>query len=112
MSIENEPKPVSSTCVVFARSEVIGLLAKMKSVPLVLAAYHSGMTMRLANLVRRIGIRRECTISGGMAKNIGLVSRLENELGIKAVPLSPDPMIAGALGAALFARESLNNTRG
>ncbi len=111
LSVQSEPQPISSTCVVFAKSEVIGLLGKTKSIPLVLAAYLFGMAVRLSVMAQRVGLRKECTISGGMAKNIGLVKRLERELGIEFVPLSPDPMIAGALGAAVMARDALDRAK-
>jgi activator of 2-hydroxyglutaryl-CoA dehydratase len=50
-------------------------------------------------------------ITGGIAKNIGVVSRIEKELGLKVKPLSPDPQIAGGLGAAIFARDLLLKSR-
>lgn len=103
--IEEEPDPVSSTCVVFAKSEALSLLRKGWSVEKILAAYCSAMAKRIVELLERLGVEKEFAITGGQAKNIGIVKRLENMLGIEAMkPGDYDPQIAGAIGAALFAR--------
>jgi predicted CoA-substrate-specific enzyme activase len=103
--IEEEPDPVSSTCVVFAKSEALSLLRKGWSVEKILAAYCSAMAKRIVELLERLGVEKEFAITGGQAKNIGIVKRLENMLGIEAMkPGEYDPQIAGAIGAALFAR--------
>lgn len=107
--IDEEPEPVSSTCVVFAKSEAIRLLREGWPKEKVLAAYCSAMAHRVAELLNRVGVEKDFVITGGIAKNIGVVKRLERELGIEALPMKTelDPMIAGALGAALFARALL-----
>jgi predicted CoA-substrate-specific enzyme activase len=102
--IEEEPPPVSSTCVVFAKSEATGLLRQGWPKNKVLAAYCAAMAHRVATLLERIGIEKDFAITGGIAKNIGVVKRLEDELGIKALKPKYDTQIAGALGAALFAK--------
>lgn len=110
LSIDEEPPPVSCTCVAFAKTEAIGLLRKGWSREKVLAAYTRAMAIRMANLVNRVGLEKEFVITGGQSKNMGIVSRIENILGIKTLP-SPnwregglDPMIAGAAGAALLGK--------
>jgi len=110
MKIDEEPPPVSCTCVAFAKTEAVGLLRKGWSKEKVLAAYTSAMAVRMSNLVKRVGLEKEFVITGGQAKNIGIVSRVENVLNVKCLP-SPewktgglDPMIAGAIGAALFGK--------
>ncbi|MFN3821564.1 MAG: benzoyl-CoA reductase, bzd-type, subunit Q [bacterium] len=102
--VEYEPEPVSSTCVVFAKSEAAGLLRSGWPKNLVLAAYCSAMAHRVATLLERLGIEPDFAITGGIAKNVGVVKRLERELNITALPTSYDTQIAGALGAALFAK--------
>lgn len=102
--IDEEPPPVSSTCVVFAKSEATGLLRQGWPKNKVLAAYCAAMAHRVATLLERIGIEKDFAITGGIAKNIGVVKRLEDELGIKALKPKYDTQIAGALGAALFAK--------
>jgi len=110
LSIEEEPEPVSCTCVAFAKTEAIGLLRKGWTREKVIAAYTRAMAIRMANLVNRVGLEKEFVVTGGQSKNMGIVNRVENVLSVKTLP-SPnwregglDPMIAGALGAALLAR--------
>lgn len=103
-SVDDEPEPVSSTCVVFAKTEAVGLLREGWPKEKVLAAYCSAMAHRVVELLERIGIEKDFAITGGIAKNIGVVKRLEKEIGIKALPPKHDTQIAGALGAALFAK--------
>jgi bzd-type benzoyl-CoA reductase Q subunit len=105
LQVEREPEPVSSTCVVFAKSEALGLLRKGWKKNQVLAAYSRAMALRVAALLRRIGIEKEFVITGGIAKNIGIVTRLEKELGIAARKPDFDTQIAGAVGAALIGKK-------
>jgi len=102
--VESEPAPVSSTCVVFAKSEAAGLLRSGWPKNLVLAAYCSAMAHRVVSLLDRLGMEKEFAITGGIAKNSGVVRRLEGELKITALKTEYDTQIAGALGAALFAK--------
>lgn len=104
LQVDEEPEPVSSTCVVFAKSEAAGLLRKGWPKNKVLAAYCSAMAHRVVTLLERIGIEKDFAITGGIAKNVGIVRRIEREIGIKALEPKYDTQIAGALGAALFAR--------
>jgi bzd-type benzoyl-CoA reductase Q subunit len=104
--IDEEPEAVSSTCVVFAKTEAVGLLRAGWPTEQVLAAYTSAMAERVVDLLNRVGVEKEFVITGGISKNIGVVKRLEDRLGFKALPMPPDsdPMIAGSIGAALFAK--------
>jgi len=111
LEVDKEPPPVSSTCVVFAKTEAIGLMREGWSKNQVLAAYCAAMAHRVYTLIQRIGVIKEFAITGGIAKNIGVVKRLEDELGIKGLEMNPDPQIAGGLGAALFARDLLEKQR-
>lgn len=104
LEVEIEPPPVSSTCVVFAKSEATGLLREGWPKSKVLAAYCSAMAHRVVTLLERIGVEKEFAITGGIAKNIGVVKRIEDEIGIKALGTEYDTQIAGALGAALFGK--------
>jgi bzd-type benzoyl-CoA reductase Q subunit len=111
--IKKEPPMISSTCVVFAKSEVVGLLEKGVPENDIMAAYCSAMAHRIMELLNRLGVHEKFVITGGIAKNEGVVKRLEKELGIKtAAQIWHNPayrafpfetQIAGALGAALFA---------
>lgn len=105
LSVDEEPPPVSSTCVVFAKSEAAGLLREGWPRNRVVAAYCSAMAHRVFTLLKRLGVEPDFGVTGGIAKNRGIMVRLEKELGLK--PLTPrlDTQIAGALGAALIAKE-------
>lgn len=111
LEVEKEPDPVSSTCVVFAKSEAIGLLRAGWPKSEVLAAYCSAMAHRVVTLLQRVGVEKDFAITGGIAKNAGIVRRLERELGVQALTPRYDTQIAGALGAALFARGLLEKAR-
>ncbi len=110
LSVEEEPEPVSSTCVVFAKSEASGLLREGWPKNKVLAAYCSAMAHRVVTLLERVEVEKEFAITGGIGKNVGVVSRIEKELGIKALKTAYDSQIAGALGGALFG-EALEKKR-
>jgi benzoyl-CoA reductase subunit A len=56
-------------------------------------------------LVKRLGVKEKLAVTGGVAKNIGVVKRLERELGVKTLVAGPDPQITASLGAALYARD-------
>jgi len=113
-NIPKEPPMISSTCVVFAKSEVIGLLEAGTPENEIMAAYCSAMAHRIMELLNRLGVKEKFVITGGIAKNEGVVKRLEKELGIKTAErvwynkeyrdkdIPFDTQIAGAIGAALF----------
>lgn len=117
LKVAEEPPPVSCTCVAFAKTEAMGLLRKGWSKEKVLAAYTRAMAIRMANLINRVGLERELVITGGQSKNVGIVRRIETVLGVKCLPMPSwqdnglDPMIAGALGAALFAKALYEKTQ-
>jgi bzd-type benzoyl-CoA reductase Q subunit len=98
-----EPPAVSSTCVVFAKSEATGLLRKGWTREDVLAAYCQAMADRIFSLVERVGVKPGFAVTGGMAKNRGVMDRLMKKIGIERMQTHWDTQIAGAVGAALFA---------
>lgn len=104
LNIDREPPPVSNTCVIFAKAEALTLLRQGRSKEEVAAAYHAAMASRVADLLMRVGVERDLVFTGGVAKNAGIVQRLERILGIKTLTPRLDPIIAGAVGAALFAK--------
>lgn len=97
---------VSSTCAVFAESEVISRLASGTKTSDIAAGVHQSIARRVAALATRVGIQPEMLITGGVAQNQGIVAALEAELqcNIKVVPF---PQLTGALGAALTAYEEV-----
>lgn len=104
LQVDQEPQPVSNTCVVFATAESLALLREGWAKEKVAAAYHAAMADRIADLLTRVGIEKDFVITGGVSKNEGIVQRLARLLNVK--PLAPkiDPILAGAIGAGLFAK--------
>jgi len=102
--IDEEPEPVSSTCVVFAKSEATGLLKDGWSKNKVLAAYCGAMAERVVDLLNRIEVEKDFAITGGIGKNKGIVKRIEKLIGVESLEAKMDTQIAGALGAAIYAR--------
>lgn len=119
LRVTEEPPPVSSTCVVFAKSEAAGLLRAGWPKEKVLAAYCSAMAHRVASLLQKVTVEKDFAITGGIAKNLGVMKRITKELGIEACDTKwynkayaekgfPfDTQIAGAIGAALFGKALL-----
>ena len=104
LSVDQEPPPVSNTCVIFAKAESLALLRQGWPKERVAAAYHAAMADRIVDLLTRVGIEKDFVTTGGVAKNAGVVQRLERILGIKPLTPKMDPILAGAMGAALFAK--------
>jgi benzoyl-CoA reductase subunit A len=100
--VKEEPPAVSSTCVVYAKSEATGLLRKGWSTEEVLASYCRAMAERIYSLVERIGVQPVFAITGGMAKNRGVIDRVMPMIGLEPAKTEWDTQIAGAAGAALF----------
>ncbi|MDR3561688.1 MAG: benzoyl-CoA reductase, bzd-type, subunit Q [Negativicutes bacterium] len=102
--VEKEPPPISNICVLFAKTEVMGMLYNKVPVNVILAAYTGAMASRVSAQIKEMGVEEDFVITGGIGKNKGVVQRIETDLGLKALKTSYDYQIAGALGAALFAK--------
>lgn len=111
LDVEEEPEPVSSTCVIFAKTEATGLLRQGWPKNKVLAAYCLAMAGRINELLQRVGVEKDFAITGGIAKNKGVVTRLEKLLGLKTLTPEYDTQIAGGVGAALFAKGLVEKER-
>jgi predicted CoA-substrate-specific enzyme activase len=96
------PATINSTCTLFAEFDIVKLLRQGKHANDILAGASDSLTKRIIPLLEQVGVVPAFAISGGIAKNIGIVKRLEEKLGLKAY-IAPDPQIVGALGAAIFA---------
>lgn len=95
---------ISSTCTVFAESEVISQLAQDTDKRDIINGIHHSVASRVAGLAHRVGVKDLVVMTGGVAQNIGVVNALEEELG-RTIHTSPLTQYNGALGAALFAYE-------
>ena len=93
---------ISSTCTVFAESEVISQLAMGTDKCDIINGIHKAIAGRVAGLAHRIGVRDQVVMTGGVAQNQGIVKALQDELGHE-IHTSPLTQYNGALGAALFA---------
>ena len=103
------PVRITTTCTVFAESEIISHLAKGVLPEDVLMGVHQAITSRCVSLARRVGVEAEVTFTGGVSRNVAMVRLLADELGT-AVNVSEDAHFCGALGAALFAHDKAFGT--
>jgi predicted CoA-substrate-specific enzyme activase len=95
--------PISSVCTVFAESEVISLIAQNEHREEIARGIHRAIVNRIWNMVQTVGIHDAVTMTGGVAKNKGIVSLMEEKVG-KPIHIHTEPQIIGALGAALLAK--------
>jgi predicted CoA-substrate-specific enzyme activase len=98
----DRPAAISSLCTVFAESEVISLIAKGERRENIIAGIHQSIGARVITMAKRVGIKAPLMMTGGVAKNIGVVKALEENAGL-AVRVSPQAQVNGAIGAALIA---------
>jgi predicted CoA-substrate-specific enzyme activase len=107
----DKPVSIASTCVVFAQSEVVGLIARKERAPDILAGIHRSIASRVITMARRVGLDEVVVFDGGPAKNKGLRAAIETELG-HAVVVPSHPQLVVALGAALVASDLLTGDGG
>ncbi|UCF40183.1 MAG: 2-hydroxyglutaryl-CoA dehydratase [Gemmatimonadota bacterium] len=104
------PVKISTTCTVFAESEVLSWLGKGKKIEDILLGVHQSIAARSAGLLRRVGIESDVTFTGGVAKNTAMIEALNERLALK-VNVSEESHYMGALGAALFALDHILASR-
>ncbi len=105
-----KPVKISTTCTVFAESEVLSWLARGKKIEDILLGVHRSIATRSIALLRRVGIEEEITFTGGVTRNAGMVEVLNEMLGVK-MNVSEESHYMGALGAALFALDHIMSSR-
>jgi predicted CoA-substrate-specific enzyme activase len=96
------PSKISSLCTVFAESEVISLIAKGEKRQNIIAGIHESIAARVSSMSARLGITEPVMVTGGVARNIGVVKALEKKLNMK-IEVSPYAQVTGAIGAAFLA---------
>lgn len=104
------PVRISTTCTVFAESEVLGWLGKGKKIEDILWGVHQSIAVRSAGLLRRVGVEEEVTFTGGVTRNVAMVRSLEEKLEMR-LNVSEDSHFMGSLGAALFALDHILSSR-
>jgi len=97
---------ISSTCTVFAESEVISSLAAGRPVADIVAGIHESIARRIAGLAYRVGVEPNIVVTGGVAQNRGVVAALADKLGCE-LHVPRFAQTNGALGAALYAFEKV-----
>jgi len=111
-SRSERPVALSNQCVVFVETEIISLINEGREVSDIVRGLHLALAHRVASLARGIELSGCVTMSGGVAKNPGMFSALEQALNVKIRPLQIDPQIVGALGAAVIAMERVEEKGG
>jgi predicted CoA-substrate-specific enzyme activase len=95
--------PVTSTCTVFAESEVISLVAQGEPMAEIVVGLHHALATRVAALAGKIPAEAELLMSGGVALNRAMTESLSRTFG-RPIKVLPEPQLVGALGAALAVR--------
>lgn len=95
---------ISNLCTIFAQQEVVALLSRGEKLENIVAGLHDALAGRIAALARRLGIEPDLVLTGGVAKNTGVVKAMKESLGCEIL-VPEEPLITGALGAAILAKE-------
>lgn len=98
------PANISNLCTVWAVQEVVARLTEGVSLNDLVAGIHESLASRVARMVKRLKIEREVVLTGGGAKNKGLVRAFSDKLGYPLL-IPPEPLLTGAIGAALLGRD-------
>jgi len=107
LSLKSEdPVDITTTCLVFAKSEVASLIFKGHSKQDIIAGIHRAVARRLVAMAKKVGVNEVVFFDGGPARNIGMVRAMEKELGIRMY-VPEMPQIVTATGAAVLAAEKL-----
>ncbi len=104
------PVRISTTCTVFAESEVLSWLGKGRKIEDILWGVHQSIASRSTSLLRRVGIEDQVTFTGGVTRNCAMIRALEQRLE-RRLNFSEDSHYMGALGAALFALDQILSSR-
>ncbi len=101
----NDKVDITSTCTVFAESEIVSLIGQGTDKNKIIKGLIYSIANRITSMVERIGLEEPVCMTGGVAKNLGVVKALEEKLGVK-IKIPDEPQITGALGAAYLAQNT------
>ncbi|UCH23002.1 MAG: CoA activase [Deltaproteobacteria bacterium] len=99
--------PMNAQCVIFAESEVVGLIHANTSKPDISKAVHDAIASRIVSMIRRIGVNEDVVIIGGVGRNPGFVASMQHELKLDNLYIPDEPEFGAATGAAVVAAESV-----
>jgi predicted CoA-substrate-specific enzyme activase len=103
MSLQGtRPVKLTTVCTVFVESDILSYLSMGKKPPDILRGVHLAIAKRTISLARRVSLEPEITMTGGVARNVGMVQALEEVLATR-LQVSPEAHFMGAIGAALYA---------
>jgi len=105
-----EPCLISSTCTIFAETEMVSLRADGRTREDLVAGIHKAVASRVMVMGRTVGYKEQVVFTGGVAKNIGVKNSLEAGIGLPIL-IPEEPQIMGALGAALLAGREFNSRK-
>ncbi len=98
---------ISNVCTIFAQQEIVARLSEGEKIEDIIAGLHYAVASRVAILARRLKIEPDVVLTGGVAKNIGVVTAMREILG-REIFIPEEPLLTGALGASILARENFN----
>jgi len=104
------PAKISNICTIWAQQEVAASLAQGKPISDLLAGVHHSLADRIVRMVNRLRVEEAIILTGGGAKNKGLLRALSEQLGHEIL-IPEEPLITGALGAALLGKEIVKKAR-
>lgn len=104
------PAKISNICTIWAQQEVAASLAQGIPIPDLLAGVHHSLADRICRMVNRLKVEEEIVVTGGGARNKGLLKALSEQLGHEIL-VPEEPLITGALGAALLGKEIVEKAR-
>jgi benzoyl-CoA reductase subunit D len=97
--------PMNAQCVIFAESEVVGLIHAKTDKPEISKAIHDAMASRITSIIRRIGVNEDIVMLGGVGYNPGFISAMKRELKVDTIYIPDEPEYGAAVGAAVVAAE-------
>ncbi|MCK4331892.1 MAG: 2-hydroxyglutaryl-CoA dehydratase [Dehalococcoidia bacterium] len=95
---------ISNLCTIFAQQEIVARLSEGEKPEDIIAGLHDALASRVAALARRLKIEPDVVLTGGVAKNVGIVRAMKENLGCELL-IPEDPLLTGAMGAAILAKE-------
>ena len=112
VAYEGDLPDITPECVVFAKTDALRRLKEGWSKESIIAAYCGATGWRVCDLLSKVGVTSEFCITGGIAKNVGVVKEIEKRLNIEALKPDFDTQIVGAAGAALYGKALAERARG